>query len=212
MPTREISAGVAFGQVLQVVRQATTMTYTLIEDGPGEGKDIVQVQVRGLRWLRLDSAGKGTRIFDLQDSKLLHFDHPEGPAKRAVLFTLVGQAAQALQSASVTLTDLNDVPPGDGQPLGNKMIDGQAVTGFRIRRPSLVDDLEDHSVWEIWADSESAQLVRVDIHHERDQARVTLVGFNFDVDFEDSLFDLQPPPGYTVVYEKIEEIESADGQ
>ncbi len=29
---------------------------------------------------------------------------------------------------------------------------------------------------------------------------------------EDSLFDLQPPPGYTVAYETVEEIESDDGQ
>ena len=149
----------------------------------------------------------------MQDSKLLHFDHPQCTGKDATLTTFVGQAAQALQSAVGPLTELNDVLPGDGEPLGDKMIDGQEVTGFRIRRASLVDDLDDHSVWEIWADSETAQVVRVDIHHERDQGgRVTLVDFNFDADLDDSLFDLQPPSGYTVGYETVEEIESADGQ
>ena len=202
-----------FGQVLDPVRQATSTTYAVIEHPPEGGGDIGQVQVHRSRWVRLVSADKGTRIIDLQDSKLLQFDHPRQPAKRADLYTFVGQAAEALQSACVTLTDFDDLLPGDGEPLGNKMIDGRAVTGFRIRRPSLVDDIEDHSVWEIWADSETAQVVRVDIHHEREQGgRVTLVDFNFDVHFEESLFDLQPPPGYTVVYETIAEIESADGQ
>ena len=40
--------------------------------------------------------------------------------------------------------------------------------------------------------------------------RVTLVDFNFDVDLEDFLCDLQPPPGYTIVYETVEEIDPAD--
>ena len=52
----------------------------------------------------------------------------------------------------------------------------------------------------------------MDIHHERDQVRITLVDFNFEVDFDNALFELQPPPGYTVAYETIEEIESGDGQ
>ena len=212
MPTRKIGAGVVFGQVLDAVRQATSMTYTAIEHPPEGGEDIVKVEVHRSRWLRLVSAGKGTRIIDLQDSMLLHFDHPRQPAKHADLYTLVGPAALALQNACVTLTDFNDLLPGDGEPLGNKMIDGQAVTGFRIRRPSLVDDRADRSVWEIWADSETAQPVRVDVHHERDSVSVTLLDFEFGIDFEDSLFDLQTPPGYTVVYETIEEIESGDGQ
>lgn len=206
-PTGQV--GAAFGQVLDVIRQATSMTYTVIEYLPDGREDMIQVEVHGSRWLRLVSAGKGTRVIDLQDSILLQFDHPRQPAKHAALFTFVGHAARALRNACVTLTDLNNVLPDDGEPLGNKTIDGQTVVGFRLRRPSLVDDLKDHSVWEIWADSDTAQVVRVDIHHERDQGgRVTLVDFKFDV--QDSLFDLQPPPGYTVVYETVEEIDPVD--
>ena len=101
----------------------------------------------------------------------------------------------------------------DGEPIGNKAIDGQAVTGFRVRRASLVDDLNDQSVWEVWADSETAQVVRVDINHERDEGgSVTLVDFNFDVAFDDAAFDFQPPPGYTIAYESIEELDSNDGK
>ena len=103
-PTRQIGAGVVFGQVLDVVRQATSMTYTLIEDLPGGGEDIVQVDVHRSRWLRLVSAGKGTRILDLQDAKLLRFDHPRQPAKHADLYTLVGPAAQALRSVCANFT------------------------------------------------------------------------------------------------------------
>lgn len=212
MPTAELGAGVAFGQVLDAVRQATSMTYTAIEHPREGGGENIRFQVQGSRWLRVESPSKGIRIIDLQDSKLLQFDHPQGPGRDATLTTFVGQAAEALQGVVGPLTELNDVLPDDGRPLGNKMIDGQAVTGYRIRRASLVDDLEDHSVWDIWADSETAQVVRVDIHHERDSVRVTLVDFNFDIDFEDSMFNLQPPPGYTVVYETLEDIESGDGQ
>lgn len=213
MPTRQIGAGVVFGQVLDAVREATSMTYTLIEHPLEGGEDIVQFEVHGTRWLRLVSAGKGTRVIDLQDSRLLHFDHPRQPAKHATLTTFVGQAAQALQSVVGPLAELNDLLPIDGEPIGNKTIDGQAVTGFRVRRASLVDDLNDQSVWEVWADSETAQVVRVDIHHERDEGgSVTLLDFNFDVAFDDATFDFQPPPGYTIAYESIEELDSNDGK
>ena len=86
------------------------------------------------------------------------------------------------------------------------------MTGFRVRRATLVDGRGDHSVWDVWADSETAQVVRVDVHHEigEGEGGVTLVDFDFDVDFDDSLFDLQPPPGYTIVYETVEEIDPVD--
>ncbi len=212
MPTRQNGASVAFGQVLDAVRQATSMTYTAIEHPIEGGGESIQFQVHGSRWLRVVTPSKGIRIIDLQESKLLQFDHPQCPGKDATLTTFVGQAAQELQGAVGPLTELNDLLPGDGEPLGNKMIDGQAVTGFRVRRATLVDGHGDHSVWDIWADSETAQVVRVDIHHEigEGEGGVTLVDFNFDVDFDDSLFDLQPPPGYTIVYETIEEIDPAD--
>ncbi len=208
----QVSAGVVFGQVLDVVRQSNSMTYTVVEhpiEGDGES---IRFQVLGSRWLHIASPSKGVRIIDLKGAKMLQFDHPQFPGKQATLTTFIGQAAQALQGAAGPLAELDALLPGDGEPLGSKMVDGQAVTGFRIRRATLVGGRGDHSVWDIWADAQTAQVVGVDIHHELGEGggRVTLIDFSFDIEFGDSLFNLQPPPGYTIVYETVEEIDPVD--
>jgi len=214
IPTRQISSGVVFGQVLDAVRQSTSMSYTVIESPPPlGGGDIIQFQVKGSRWLRTVSPGTGVRIADMQDSQMLRFDHPQCLEKHATLYTFVGAAAEMMQAAAGVVTEFNHLLPSDGEPLGNKMIDGQAVTGFRIRRGIRIGDGRgDHSVFDVWADSETAEVVRVDVHHETGEGEggLTLVDFKFNVEFDDSLFDLQPPPGYTVSYETIDELDPAD--
>jgi len=183
------------------------MSYTMIDrppEGSGESVERIQCQVKGSRWIRLVGGVRGVRIIDLKESKMLRYDDPSGSGTCANLFTFVGEAAQMMKIALGSLIEFNDVAPDDGEPLGDKMLDGQAVTGFRVIRPSLIDDLDDHTIMDIWADSETAQIVRVDVSYERDKATGTIVDFRFDVEFDDSVFDLQPPPGYSISYETIE--------
>ena len=50
----------------------------------------------------------------------------------------------------------------------------------------------------LWADPQTARLVRVDIDNFSGGGRTVLSNFSYDMELEPSLFSLEPPEGYTV--------------
>ena len=75
------------------------------------------------------------------------------------------------------------------ESLGKKEIDGRVTVGFR-RRTNMVDVA-------LWADPETARLVRVETGLSGG-AHSVLSNFRYDEELDPSLFSLEPPPGYTV--------------
>lgn len=72
--------------------------------------------------------------------------------------------------------------------LGEKEIDGRRAVGFR-RRTNSGDQT-------LWADPETAQLIRVDA--DMANVRCVMNNFRYNVELDPSLFSLEPPAGYTV--------------
>lgn len=200
-------AGVVFAQVFENIRNVRTVRYTITEISPSGTEDIVEAQALGSRYIRLTGAKRGIRIIDFLENKFLRYDLPQQGEKKATLYTFIGPAAEALQSVGHVITDFENLRQSSEEDLGSREIDGVAVIGFRLTRVPMGDDLDDHSVWEIWVDPVSALPVQIDIVHVKDRSKVKLGAFQFNVKLEESLFDLQPPIGYEVTHETVENLE-----
>ena len=76
------------------------------------------------------------------------------------------------------------------ESLGNKEIDGSLAVGFRTR-----NNMGDMT---LWADPQTARLVRVEIDKLSGGGHAVLSNFRYDMELDMSLFSLEPPAGYTV--------------
>jgi outer membrane lipoprotein-sorting protein len=77
------------------------------------------------------------------------------------------------------------------EPLGKKDLDGRTVVGFRTRMNNMTD-------MTLWADPQSARLVRVELAVPDYEGHGVMDNFRYDVDLDASLFNTEPPAGYTV--------------
>ncbi len=81
--------------------------------------------------------------------------------------------------------------PGEKvESLGKKEIDGQTVIGFRTHI-NMFDQT-------LWADPQTARLVRVDVVYSGGSGHGEMSNFRYDMELDPSLFSLEPPAGYTV--------------
>lgn len=76
------------------------------------------------------------------------------------------------------------------ESLGEQEIDGRTALGFKIRK-NMAD-------MTLWADPQTAQLVRVDYDLPSGDGRMVMSNIRYDVELDRSLFSLEPPDGYAV--------------
>ena len=76
------------------------------------------------------------------------------------------------------------------ESLGEKEIDGRVAVGFRTRN-NMADMI-------LWADPQTARLVRVDYERLSAGGHGVMSNLRYDMDLDPSLFSLEPPAGYTV--------------
>jgi outer membrane lipoprotein-sorting protein len=77
------------------------------------------------------------------------------------------------------------------EPLGEKDIDGRRVVGFQVTIRGVPVNL--------WGDPKTGQPVRMEITVGMDgNMKVTASDFVFNADMDESLFNVEPPAGYTV--------------
>jgi outer membrane lipoprotein-sorting protein len=74
--------------------------------------------------------------------------------------------------------------------LGKKEINGTPAVGFRTH-----NNMSDVT---LWADPQTARLVRVEFDRLGGGGRGVMSNFRYDIELEPSLFSLEPPAGYTV--------------
>lgn len=91
-----------------------------------------------------------------------------------------------------TTEKLRALPARADDVLGRKQIDGRSLEGFRVRG--------DDAQTTVWIDPDTGDLVRVELEFANAPGMNTIMSdFQLDVPLDDSLFDLEPPQGYTLV-------------
>jgi outer membrane lipoprotein-sorting protein len=76
------------------------------------------------------------------------------------------------------------------ESLGKTHIDGTLAVGFRTQ-----NNMADVT---LWADPQTARLVRVEFDGLGGGGRGVMSNFRYDIELDPSLFSLEPPPGYAV--------------
>ena len=84
---------------------------------------------------------------------------------------------------------------GSDETIGEKEIAGQKAKGFRV----ISDDQE----MELWVDAKTGDPIQIEIKMSGVGSAV-MSDFNFDVELDDSLFDVTPPEGYEIQTVKMD--------
>lgn len=124
--------------------------------------------------------GKSLLLYPSQKRASIH-DIPKGAN--------CGNAIAEIRSPLLAVRDNPDVKP---EPLGEKEIDGLRVVGYRLVGPGTSG-----CVMDVWGDPKTGLPIRVELALGTG-AKSTLSGFEFNVNVDESLLSVEPPPGFAV--------------
>ena len=182
------SSNIAFADVLEQVRDFRPYSCTVTSQY--EGKPAVTRDVMNLNLLQRREvyAGGYVQIFDLSQSpvKMLAVD----PEKKLAIEKIspgieFGRNFDLLRH----LSSFENMPDKfDAEDLGDRRIEGQKAKGFHV--PGKNND------WTIWANAQTGLPIHIKLIHPKIGQKITMSKFEFDVDFDESLFELKAPQGY----------------
>jgi len=177
-------ASVAFANVAHQLRNARTLTYTIV----------TQVEDRTMRMevafkepghMRYSGERGIVSILDQTQNVCLVIN----PLKKEFIEIELSNLPPE-QSQVNLIEELRALPERADEVLGQRQMDGRMVQGFRVSENG-VDRI-------VWIDTETSDLVRVEAELVNvPGAYAVATDFKFDVDLDDSLFSLTPPEGYT---------------
>ena len=205
---------VAFGKVLEYFQTLSyTFDLTLTEQQPVEDFTI-RAMVWELGRMRVDcSAGGVGKIssitdFNTGDNVLLFHQNKTGVIKKESVLNKNTGAGGIVSFCTKPIENLWNVRDGTEEQLGEKEINGQKVTGFRVFQE---DEYFEYDIT-IWANSESGVPSLVEaIAKPLDgpfSIKWTMENFDLDIDLDEELFSLDLPAGYTLAYqEDLEKLE-----
>jgi outer membrane lipoprotein-sorting protein len=187
-----------FADFLAPIIKAKTAKFTLTSRAPGQPTTKCHVMVLGSARLRMEFAktvmiadhDMGKSIFlvpgEKQATVITNFNSPK---EKPVSFFFVDWRSQ--------LREFRDKLDFKREPLGTKEIDGHRCVGYRLTGHGMTVDL--------WGDPKTGQPIRMGLTWlSTPSIETTVSDFAFDTDMDESLFSLEPPPGYKVKYEKAD--------
>jgi hypothetical protein len=204
-------AGVAFGQVLGYIQTSSYTFHLTVETVPSDGgltPFTMRAMVWELGWMRVDcSTGKVGKISSITDfnagkTLLLFHQNKAGVIKQESVLNQNTGAGGIVSFCDKPIENLWNLRDGTEEQLGQKLAEGQVVTGFRVFQE---DQYFQYSTT-IWADSESGVPSAVEvIAKPADESctsiKWTMNNFDLDVKLDESLFSLEVPAGYTLAYQ-----------
>ena len=206
---------VAFADVLKYI-QTQSYTFDLtMKDVIEEGSPTVNIKamIFELGRVRMDCSvpvGEMSSITDFTTEKTLLLFHENKTA--VIKEEPVLNKSTGAQGMFVLFTrpidNLWNMRDGTEEQLGEKEINGQPVTGFKV----LQEDQYFQYDMTIWADAADGVPRLVEVTSKpldgSFSIKWTMENFDLDVDLDEELFSLEVPAGYTLAYqEDLEKIE-----
>jgi hypothetical protein len=184
-------SGIAFADVLEQIR--TFRPYSCTVTSQYKGKPAITRRLMRLTLLRRREVFPDgyVQIFDLsQDPVKMLAIHPDKmlAIEKTSPDIEPGRDFDLLRYLSI-IQDENDLRLTAAE-LGLEEIDGQRAKIFRV--PG------EYNEWTIWADAQTGLPIRIELNHPKIGQKITMSEFEFDVDFDESLFAMTAPEGYTV--------------
>ncbi len=100
------------------------------------------------------------------------------------------------------LDKLKEAVAGEHEDLGEKMIDGRKLKGYRCKDPSMSPTTK--MTMDIWVDAASGKPVLVEQKLPDDMGKVTMTDFVINPKLDDSLFDTRVPEGYEITKQSVD--------
>lgn len=205
---------VAFADVLKYI-QTQSYTFDLTMEPVFEGSVNVNIKamIFELGRVRMDCSvpvGEMSSITDFTTEKTLLLFHENNTA--VIKEEPVLNKSTGAQGMFVLFTrpidNLWNMRDGTEEQLGEKEINGQPVTGFKV----LQEDRYFQYDMTIWADAADGVPRLVEVTSKpldgSFSIKWTMENFDLDVDLDEELFSLEVPDGYTLAYqEDLEKIE-----
>ena len=203
-----VGGSVAFADVLKHIQsQSYTFDLTMYPLFEDSIKVNIKAMIFELGRVRMDgsgSVGEMSSITDFTTDKTLLLFHENNTA--VIKEEPVLNESSGAQGMFVLFTrpidNLWNLRDGTEEQLGDKEINGQPVTGFRV----LQEDRHFQYDMRIWADTTDGVPKLVEITSKpldgSHSINWTMENFDLDVELDEELFSLEVPDGYTLAYQE----------
>ena len=178
-----------YAAVVEQLHSARTMTYSIITQTNIESMPSVRVDFafKEPGYMRITTVDGYITVIDWTQNKGISILPPE---KQFIEFEASNYRHDPAQDPFVVIEKLRALPSRADEALGEEKIDGRLLHGFRVT--------EGHVVNTIWIDPDTRELGRVEMEFpDAPGMSVIMTDFQFNVELDDSLFNLIPPGDYT---------------
>lgn len=189
------SAGTAFAQVLEKVKQAESVTFLNVQK-LGVGPQLT------LRWsmkdsrIRLEIPGAVTMIGDLDKRKMVQLNPA---AQTGSTSDIPAGMANAFANPVLQFRNAKAI---DAKPTGEEQLDGRKTTVYSLSKLDFLG-LKGEGQTKVWVDQETDLPVKIVVDDgQTDPKRhvhLTFEQFQWNVPLDDSLFSTDLPAGYREV-------------
>lgn len=204
------TASVAFGEVLEYF-QTFSYTFDLAVDTVAEKQGSAAFTMQAMVWelgrMRVDcsaAVGKLSSITDFNAGRtlLLFHQNKTGVIKKESLLNKNTGVGEIVSFCTKPIENLWYLLDGREEHLGEKEIDGQYVTGFRVFQK---DQYFQYDIT-IWADTENGvpslvEAIANPLGESYPSIKWTMSNFDLDAELDEELFSLEVPVGYTLAYQ-----------
>jgi outer membrane lipoprotein-sorting protein len=181
-----------WADVVRPILTARTVVFNVIpaEDESVPNTRVMNMGTQRVRTELLSPDGKSVQviaIIDYDTSRILQLIPEQNTAVVIELKDIPEKPENILEEMRNIITELQDDPEVSVEPLGEKEIEGRIAKGFRATGP-------DGEVT-VWADQQTALPIRVEQTWR--QMQFVYTDFQFDVEMDESLFNMEIPEGYS---------------
>jgi len=179
----------AFAQVVKQLSMAHTLIYTMITPGTGDSGPIeTECIYKEPGHIRATSAEGIVTVMDGSKGKGLSIVHP---MQMYMELSVQGMPDNPSNDPLESVARLRELPASADEILDAREINGQWADGYRVNGHDLITT--------VWIGQDHRNLVRVEQDYPfTPNMNVVLTDFEFDLDVDNTLFDLAAPDGYTL--------------
>jgi len=188
----------AWDCVIRPIMDANTAEFDMIV-GEEDKVPVIHDMIMGSKIHRTVEGMKEATIIDLASSQILSLDPDK---KKAIYISLKDfpQIPNYMDQLRNVIKMLEATPGFTVEDLGDQVIDGRTLYGFKAKHPKLEV--------EIWADPATGLPVR--LVQKEGQMKIICTNMRFDVPMDESLFDMNAPEGYKVEKQEMNIFDSTE--
>lgn len=186
-PFERSSAGV-YAAVVEQLKKARTMVYKVTSNVqasmPSSTSEVSYKEPAHVRMVIAIGDAKTYSIADYEQKKAISVI----PSKKKYMEMDLSKVPST-KSPMNEIDEMKSLPDRAQELSGEKVVDGRTCKGFQITERGLNKTM--------WVDASTHELIRMEGDFINSPGlKMVITDFKFDVDLDDSLFDMTPPTGY----------------